>query len=105
MKKGRGLRNLPHKSNGGLEVSKMKLSNLLLDFKQDIINDVATQLNTVEERRKKDEVDAMLPEYCPPYREKKMNYRCNFFATLETQSMPTKFKVIDENGEVVYITQ
>lgn len=42
MKKGRGLRDLPHKSNGGSGVSKMELSNLLSDFKQDIINNVAT---------------------------------------------------------------
>ena len=42
MKKGRGLRDLPHKSNGNLGVSKMELSNFLSDFKQDVINDVAT---------------------------------------------------------------
>ena len=42
VKKGRGLRSLPHKTNGELGVSKMELSNLLSDFKQDIINDVAT---------------------------------------------------------------
>ena len=40
--KGRELRSLPHKTNGGSGVSKMELSNLLSDFKQDIINDVAT---------------------------------------------------------------
>lgn len=41
VKKGKGLRDLPHKSNGGLGVSKMELTNLLSSFKQDIINDVA----------------------------------------------------------------
>ena len=33
LKKGRGLINLPRKSNGGSGVSKMELSNLLSDFK------------------------------------------------------------------------
>lgn len=42
LNKGRGLRDLPHKSNGGLGVSKMELSNFLSDFKKDIINDVTT---------------------------------------------------------------
>ena len=48
MKKGRGLRSLPDKTNGGLGVSKMELSNLLSNFKQDIINDVTTQLDTMQ---------------------------------------------------------
>ena len=42
IKKGRGLRSLPHKTNGGSRVSKMELSNLLSNIKQDIINDVTT---------------------------------------------------------------
>ena len=48
VKKGRGLRSLPHKTNGRLGVSKMELSNLLFDFKKDIINDVATQLDAMQ---------------------------------------------------------
>ena len=34
VKKGRRLRSFPHKTNGGLGVSKMELSNLLSNFKQ-----------------------------------------------------------------------
>ena len=48
VKKGRGLRSLPLKTNGGLGVYKMELSNLLFDFKKDIINDVSTQLDTMQ---------------------------------------------------------
>ena len=48
MKKGRGLRSIPHKTNGGSGVSKMELSNLLSNFNKDIINDVATQLDTMQ---------------------------------------------------------
>ena len=51
VKKGRGLRALPHKSNGG-GVSKMELSKMLSKFKQDIIKDVATQLATMQGKRK-----------------------------------------------------
>ena len=48
VKKGRGLRSLPHKTNGGSGVLKMELSNLLSNFNKDIINDVATQLDTMQ---------------------------------------------------------
>ena len=47
VKKGRGLRDLPLKSTT-TGVSKIDLSNLLSDFKQDIINDVATQFDTMQ---------------------------------------------------------
>ena len=105
VKKGRGLRDLPHKSNGRLGVSRMELSNLLSNFKKEIINDVATQFNTIKAQRKNDEVDAMLTEYCPHFREKKNNYRCKNVASMETQPMSTEFKAINENEEVLYFTQ
>ena len=105
MKKGRGLRDLPHKSNGSSRVSKMELSNLLSNFKQDIINDVATQLDTMQARRKKDEADAMLTGYYPHCRERKKHCGCKFVASVETQPMPSKFKAIDENGEVINVTK
>ena len=76
VKKGRGLRILPHKTNGGLIISNMELSNLLSDFKKDIINDVTTQLDTMQAQRKKDEVDAMLDESCSHCRERKKNCTC-----------------------------
>ena len=41
----------------------MELSNLLSNFKKDIINDVATQLDTMQAWRKKDEVDAMMANF------------------------------------------
>ena len=47
VKKGQGLRDILQKSLG-VGVSKTELSNLLSDFKQDIINDVATQLDTMQ---------------------------------------------------------
>ena len=71
---------------------------MLLDFNKDIINDVATQLDTMQDERKKDEVDAMLTEYYP-------HCRYKFVPSLETQPMPTNFKAIDENGEVLYDAQ
>ena len=83
----------------------MELSNFLSNFKQEIINDVATHLGTIQARRKKDKVDSMLAEYCPHCREKKRNCRCNYVASLESQPIPTKFKAIYKNGEVFYIAQ
>lgn len=84
MKKGRGLRDLPYKSNDNSQVFNMELSNFLLDFKKDIINDVATQQDTIQAKMKKDKADAMLTEYYPHYREKKRHYRCKSIVSVET---------------------
>ena len=84
VKKGRGLRDSLQKSPR-VGVSKTKMSNLLSDFKQDIINDVATQLDTMQKWRKKEDADIMLVEYCPHCREKKHNCRCKSVASLEPQ--------------------
>ena len=106
MKKGRGLRILPHKTNGGLGVSKMELSNLLSNFKQYIINDVATQLDNMQDRRKKDEVDAMLAGLYSHCKERKKNCTCKTIAAMHTHPMPTEFKAVEEDiGEVIYISQ
>ena len=105
MKKGRGLRSLPYKTNSGSRVSKMELSNLSSNFKQDIINDVATQLDTMQAQRKKDEVDAMLTKFFSCCRERKKNYTCKTIAVANTQPMPTKVKAIDEDIEVIYVAQ
>ena len=105
IKNGRGLRSLPHKTNGGSGVSKMELSNLLSDFKKDIINDVTTQLDTMQAQRKKDEVDAILTKFFPRCRERKKNCTCKIIAAMNAQPMPTKFKEIDEDiGEVIYVS-
>lgn len=106
MKKGRGLRDLPHKSNGGSGVSKMELSNLLFDFKHDIINDVTTQLDSMQERRKKEELDVVLAEFCSHCREKKRNCKYRTVASVDINSMPIDFKSIDEeNREFFYVAQ
>ena len=98
------MRGFLHKSPGA-RVSKTELSNLLLDFMRDIINDVTTQLDTMQAWRKKEDANIMLAEYCPHCREKKRNYRCKPIASLESQHMPTKFKAIDEDGQVLYVSQ
>ena len=106
MKKGRGLRSLQHKTNGGLGVSKMELSNLLSDFKKDIINDVTTQLDTMQAQRKKDEADAMLTKFYHFYRERKKNCICKTIADVNAHTIPIELKAIDEDiGEVIYIAQ
>ena len=67
----------------------VEFSNPLSDHKQDIINDVPTQPNNMQERRKKEEAGTMLAKYCPHFKEMKRNYECNIVASLEPQSMPT----------------
>lgn len=83
IKKGWGVRDLFQK-NPGAGVSKVELSNLLSDFKQDIINDVATQLDTMQDQRKKEEDDLMLAEYFPHCREKKHNYQYKPIASMNS---------------------
>ena len=59
----------------------------------------------MQERREKDEYDAMLVEYCPHCRENKMNCICKYVESMDSQPRPTMFKVINKNGEVLYISQ
>ena len=70
----------------------MELSNLLSDFKQDIINDVATQLDTMQAQRKKGEVDAMLTKFFIHYKERKKNCTCKTIAVVNTQPISIDFK-------------
>ena len=84
----------------------MELSNLQSNFKKDIINDVTTQLDTMQARRKKDEVDAMLIEFCSRCRERKKNCTCKIVAVVNAHPMPTDFKEIDgDKEEVIYFSQ
>lgn len=64
MKKGQGPRSTVTKgiSQG---ISKLEISNLSLDFKQDIINDVVTQLDMMIAKKKQVEAKLQLAEYCP----------------------------------------
>ena len=59
MKKGQG----PHSTvTKGISqgISKLEISNLLSYFKQDIINDVATQLDMMTEKKKQVEAELQL---------------------------------------------
>jgi hypothetical protein len=64
VKKGRGYQATVGKSSAN-GVSRMDIPNLLSDFKQDIINNMATQLDIMETRKKHDEAEAILAELCP----------------------------------------
>ena len=84
----------------------MDLSNLLSDFKQDIINDITTQLDSMQERRKNEELDAMLFEFCSHCGERKMNCYCKMVASIDINSISIKYHAIEEdNGEIFYVTQ
>lgn len=56
--------------------------------------------------RRKEEADVVLAKLCSHCREKKRNCGCKTVAFVDTNPMPTDFKVIDEeNGEVFYVSQ
>lgn len=63
VKKRLGFRPIVSKSNG-FGASRGEISNLLSEFKQDIINNVATKLDTMHDKRKQEEFEAMLTKYC-----------------------------------------
>lgn len=56
-------------------------------------------------RRKKEEADDVLFEFCSHYKENKRNYKCKTVVSMDINPMPTEFKAIDEeNGEVFYVS-
>lgn len=61
----------------------MELSHLLKDFKDDIINNMATQLDTLQAKKKHEESEAMLVELCPHYRQEKKDCRCKLVANTD----------------------
>ena len=80
MKKGRGPRSTLTKGiNQG--ISKLKISNLLLDFKQDIINDVTTHLDMMTKKRKQSEAKLQLDENYPHYQKEKKDCQCKLVAS------------------------
>ena len=64
VKKGRGHQATVVKSSTS-GVSRMEITNLLSDFKQDIINNMATQLDTMQARKKHEEAKTILAKFCP----------------------------------------
>ena len=64
MKKGWGLCSIATKgiSQG---ITKLEISNLWLDLKKDIMNDVATHLDTMTTKKKHAKFELQLAEYCP----------------------------------------
>lgn len=84
----------------------MELSDLLPNFKKDIINDIARQLDSMQAGRKKEEANAMLAKFFSHCKEKKRNCRCKTIASMDTNLIPIEFKAInEENGEFFYVSQ
>lgn len=70
MKKGRGYQfSMGESSING--VLRTNITHLLFNFKQDIINNMTTYLDTLQENKKHEEAKEMLVEYCPHCRQKK----------------------------------
>lgn len=105
VKKGRGYRSTITKgiSSG---ISKLEISNLLAHFKKEIINDVATHLDTMIAKKKHAEAESQLAEYCPHCRKQKKDCGCKLVANLENQHLPTDYMKIDgDNDQVFFIAQ
>ena len=101
MKKGRGSRSIATKgiSQG---ITKLEISNLLSDFKQDIMNDVSTHLDTMNTKKKHAEAELQLAEYCPHCRKQKKDCQCKLVASMENQHLPTEYLMIDGDDEQVF---
>lgn len=84
----------------------MKITHLLSNFKQDIIKNMATQLDTLQAKKKHEDVEAMLVEYYPHCRQKKKDCRCKMVANIESKQIPPEFNPIDGDDEqIFYIAQ
>lgn len=87
-------------------ISKLRISNLLLDFKQDIINDVTTHLDIMIAKKKHADAEVQLAEYYPHCRKQKKDCQCKLVASMENQHLPTEYVKIDgEDEQVFFISQ
>lgn len=73
-------------------VPRMKITGLLTNFKQDVTNNLATQLSTFQAKDKHKEVEATLVEYCPHYKQNK-DCRCKMVTNIDNK-IPPKLKPI-----------
>lgn len=64
-------------------VSKIDLSNFFSNMKEDIINHLSTQLETLHIKKKQEEVEAMFIEYCPDCRQRKVNCKCKRVVSIQ----------------------
>ena len=84
----------------------MEITNLLSNFKQDIINNMATQLDTMQARKKHAEAKVFLAEFCPYCRQKKRDCRCKMVANLEARQLPINFKPVEgDDDQVFFVAQ
>lgn len=105
VKKGRGYQATVGKSSAN-GVSRMEISNFLSDFKQDFINNMATQLDTMQPRKKHDEAKAILTEFFPHCRQKKRDCKCKMVANLEAKQLSTNFKTVEgDDDQVFFVAQ
>lgn len=105
-KKLRGERSsITSKSYNG--VSRVEISNLLSNMKQDIINHLTTQLDTLHIMKKQEEEESMLTEYCPNYRQRKGNCKCKRVVSLQQEKVEKlNFnKMEGYAGKIFYIAQ
>lgn len=70
-KKGRHYRPGSSIAKASTTVSRMEITRLLKDFKEDIINNMATHFDTLQARKKHEEAKTILVEFCPHCRQKK----------------------------------
>lgn len=86
-------------------VSKVELSNLLSNMKEDIINHLATQLDTLH-IKKHEKAEAMLTKYFPSYRKIKSNCKCKRMARIQQEKFEKlAFQPIEGDDGKIYIAQ
>ena len=90
MKKGRGPHSIAIKGISQ-DIMKIEISNLLSNSKQDIMNDVATHIDTMAAKKKHEKDELQLVEYCPHYQKQKKDCQCKLVANVENQHLPTEY--------------
>lgn len=80
----------------------MEITNLLSDFKQDIINNMTTQLDNMQAQKKHDEAETILAELYPHCRQKKHDCKCKMVDNLEAKQLPIEFKIVESDDDQVF---
>ncbi|KAH9296386.1 hypothetical protein KI387_039974, partial [Taxus chinensis] len=98
------------RSRGGLstktmgDISKSEIVSMFKNMKQEIVNDMANQLDALHAKKKKEDAEATLIEYYHSCRRKKSDCRCRELANIsqEREASPD-FKMLEtEDGKVFY---
>ncbi|KAH9313290.1 hypothetical protein KI387_028325 [Taxus chinensis] len=87
------------------EISKLEILNIFNNMKHEIVNEMATQLDTLHANKKRENEEENLTEFYHACRRKKADCKCRGLVIEEREASP-EFKMKEtEDGQVFYVAQ